>query len=184
MEKPEEVYVSVLIQRTVPSEKSGVIITSDLESGQPDSFTVAVSQGIGGAVNNEQAESFVVHIPTGKIRLLSEASASRMKTLDPAGGLREVPIHSRERILSPDEVVKLIELVKRAERKYDDLIGRDERTPMDIEFGFVNHKLTLFQVRPFVESAAAKKNRHLIGLDSGLQTRFYEPISLSALVTG
>lgn len=179
MKHPENVYVSVLLQKTVPVEKSGVIISADLENGDPESFTVAVSRGIGGAVNNEEAEQVIVHRPSSTVRLLSESSGSTMRIADPSGGLRIMPIKQRERILSKKELSTLIDLVDQVDRKYDSLIdSHDDKVPVDIEFGFIDGELRLFQIRPFAESMAAKKNRYLVDLDSELKGRFNEKITL------
>jgi len=43
MVHPEHVYVSVLLMKSVPSEKSGVMVTADLESGLPGWLSVAVN---------------------------------------------------------------------------------------------------------------------------------------------
>ena len=40
--------------------------------------------------------------------------------------------------------------------------------PADIEFGFLQGKLHLFQLRPFLESRRARGSEHLKSLDQGL----------------
>jgi len=39
--------------------------------------------------------------------------------------------------------------------------------PADIEFGFRDGKLALFQIRPFVESLRARRSQYLIDMDRG-----------------
>jgi phosphoenolpyruvate synthase/pyruvate phosphate dikinase len=50
MEQPEYVFPAVVVQRSFPSEKSGVMVTSDVDTGRMGWLTVAVSEGVGGAV--------------------------------------------------------------------------------------------------------------------------------------
>ncbi|MDX1300620.1 MAG: PEP/pyruvate-binding domain-containing protein, partial [Pseudomonas sp.] len=48
MTKPEHVYPAVLLMRTVPVDKSGVMITRDVDSGDSGWLSVAINEGIGG----------------------------------------------------------------------------------------------------------------------------------------
>jgi hypothetical protein len=53
MHNPEHVYASVLLQKAVPADKSGVMVTADVDSGQMDWLTIAVNEGVGGAVSGQ-----------------------------------------------------------------------------------------------------------------------------------
>src|SRR5690606_28438327 len=68
MDQPEHVYVSVLLHRSVPNEKSGVLITADVDSGNREALTVAVSPGVGGGVDGEAAESVLIDTRSGDRR--------------------------------------------------------------------------------------------------------------------
>ena len=57
MKGPEHVYPAVLLLRTVPSDISGVMITQDVDTGDPNVLSVAVNEGVGGAVEGQAAES-------------------------------------------------------------------------------------------------------------------------------
>ena len=57
MKGPEHVYPAVLLLRTVPSDISGVMITQDVDNGDPGVLSVAVNEGVGGAVDGQAAES-------------------------------------------------------------------------------------------------------------------------------
>ena len=46
-----DVYPLVLLLESVPSEKSGVLITSGLQEGRPEDLTVVTAEGVGGAVD-------------------------------------------------------------------------------------------------------------------------------------
>ena len=43
--------------------------------------------------------------------------------------------------------------------------GFEKDVPLDIELGFKNDKLWLFQIRPFVESKKARSSTYLNNLD-------------------
>jgi hypothetical protein len=51
--------------------------------------------------------------------------------------------------------------------------------PADIEFAFREGKLFLLQIRPFVESGAARESLYLTTLDNGLRTRRFATVSLA-----
>ncbi len=45
-----------------------------------------------------------------------------------------------------------------------------EQAVADVEFGFVDDKLILFQIRPFVENAGARSNARLVAMDESLRS--------------
>ena len=57
MKGPEHVYPAVLLLKTVPSDISGVMITQDVDTGDQGVLSVAVNEGVGGAVEGQAAES-------------------------------------------------------------------------------------------------------------------------------
>ena len=59
--------------RSVPVEKSGVMVTQDIETGQSGWLSIAVNEGVGGAVDGQAAESLRVHMESGKVILLAQA---------------------------------------------------------------------------------------------------------------
>ena len=50
MTQPQHVYTSILLLESVPSGKSGVLVTRDIDSGNRDFLSVVVNEGLGGAV--------------------------------------------------------------------------------------------------------------------------------------
>ena len=85
---PEHVYPAVLLMPTVPSEKSGVMVTQDLDTGDRSVLSVAVNEGIGGAVDGQAAESLRIDTRTGAVRVLATATAPRRMLPRLGGGLR------------------------------------------------------------------------------------------------
>ena len=162
----ENVYPSVLLLRSVAVEKSGVLVTVDIDTGQAGSLSIAVNEGIGGAVAGQRAEELRVDVTTGEVRLLAEAAQPTRQVLRPGGGLERVPVSGGERVLTDREIEKLITLAADLPRHFASL--RDAAgvpVPADVEFGFLRGELKLFQVRPFAESKATLGNAYLIGLD-------------------
>lgn len=170
-----EVYPSVLLQRSVPSEKSGVVITSGLEHGGDDALTVATGEGVGGAVDGESAETLVVG-PDGRITLLSQARAATRQLLDEqGGGTRIVPARRPEHLLGEDEIRELARVV-RAWEAHAREGGR--REIWDIEFGFAGGKLWLFQARPFVRFRDSDSRRRLDLLDREAAANANRPVPM------
>jgi hypothetical protein len=169
---PLHVYPSVLLLRSVPVEKSGVMVTVDVDTGRPGWLSIAVNEGIGGAVAGQAAEELRVDQATGRVRLLAEATAPTKRRLRPEGGLAVVAASGSERILEQPEIDRLIalagELPDRVPTLCDD---QGRRLPADVEFGFLHGKLALFQIRPLVDSPATRRNAFLASLDRRLPGR-------------
>jgi len=187
MEQPEHVYPAVLLLKTFASEKSGVLVTADVENGDRGWLSIAVSEGVGGAVDGQAAEELRVRRATGEVRLLAQATAPLRAEPDPAGGMRKVPASGRAQVLEPVEIEQLRTLADDVEQRFPMPATQDKRpAPADIEFGFRDGKLALFQIRPFVESQRARRSQYLIDIDrSGASGRdrvvdLHEPPSVGA----
>ena len=83
------VYPSVLLLRSVPSDKSGVIATVNLDTGEDD-ITVNVSEGVSAVVDGGIAESLLLK-PDGTVRLLEQARGTYRKALKTGGDFENVP---------------------------------------------------------------------------------------------
>src|SRR5207249_12162736 len=112
----DKVYPSVLLLLSVPSEKSGVIATVNLETGEDD-ITVNVSEGVSAVVDGGVAESLLLK-PDGSVRLLEQARGTYRKMLRPGGDFQNVPVSGNDTVLMPDEIRQLGERVSEAKRKY------------------------------------------------------------------
>jgi hypothetical protein len=166
MDQPEHVYPAVLLQKTFASEKSGVLVTADVETGDRQWLSIAVSEGVGGAVEGQAAEELRVNRDTGAVRLLAQATAPLRAEPVPTGGMRKVPASGREHVLEPDDIEQLRVLAADVERRFPlAAMQRGKKPPADIEFGFREGKLALFQIRPFVESQRARRSQYLIDID-------------------
>ncbi len=163
--RPEEVYTSILLMKSVPVDKSGVLVTTDLAT-RGEGLTVATSWGVGGAVDGEVAETLVLR-PDGSVTLVGEAKAPYRRRLTPGGGVDWVPAPAG-RVLTDADQSALRRLAAEVEEKLAPATGADGRPlPWDIEFGFVDGELTLFQIRPLVERGQLKADRILEPLVAG-----------------
>ncbi|NLF25513.1 MAG: phosphoenolpyruvate synthase [Deltaproteobacteria bacterium] len=166
MSKPEEVYISTLLMQSVPVEKSGVMVVADVETGDPNYLTVAANFGIGGVVSNQAAETLRISRRDGTVRLYSSAAAHSKTVLDPQGGIQKVTLDRRERVLTELELIKLHNFAKQLPDRYPRIVdGSGKVVPAEIEFGFRLRQLSLFQIRPFLQSVKRKEMEYLRGLD-------------------
>lgn len=153
LSNPDDVFSSVLLMESVPSEKSGVMVTADLTGADiKDALTISVAWGVGGAVDNESAASYLI-TKTDKT-LLSEAKAPYQRYLKSEGGVGWKPAASGP-ILTDAEAAELRKLAKEVIDRYPpSLDSEGAPLPFDIEFGFANGKLNLLQIRPLVQRGA------------------------------
>lgn len=166
MDLPQHVYASVLLMLSVPSEKSGVMVTHDIDTGNTQWLSVAINEGVGGAVDGQAAESLRINTQTGDVKTLAQATAPWRRVINSTGGVGKELVVSTDVVLRPDEIKQLITLAKDLPNRYPAIVDASGNpAPADIEFGFVKGKLRLFQIRPFLESAKARSNEYLNNLD-------------------
>ena len=149
LSNPEQIYASVLIMKSVPATKSGVLVTSNLADRSRPGLTASAAWGVGGAVAGEAAETVVI-LPE-RVEVLSEAKSPFQRQVAATGGVSWSPAASGP-VLTPAEIDQLRGLAVEVGEKYVPVLDDDGRPrPWDIEFGFVDGELTLFQIRPLVE---------------------------------
>jgi len=166
VDRPDQVYVSILLLKSVPVEKSGVMVTADVENGTPGWLSVAVSEGVGGAVSGQRAEELRINLKNGQVQLLAHATEPFKRILWPKGGVVSVPASGTEAVLSRSDITQLMALAEGLPQRFPWLKDKDGHpVPADVEFGFARGQLYLFQIRPYLESSKAKQNRYLWHLD-------------------
>ena len=180
MTEPEYVFPAVVVQRAFASEKSGVLVTLDVGSGDPKWLTIATNEGVGGAVDGQAAESLLVDAKSGGARLLAQATAPTKKVLAPGGGLAIVPTSGDDVVLERSELKQLVRLARDIPKRVASL--RDpasgEPHPADVEFAFRDGELALLQIRPFNESRGAQRSQYLAQLDAALRERGDQTVSI------
>lgn len=168
MESPQHVYPSILIMQTVANEKSGVMVTQDIDSGDLNSLSVAVNEGVGGAVDGQSAESLRIDVRDGMVRLLAAATAPFRKVPSAKGGINKLPVSGSDTILKADEIRQLLQFAKELPSTFPALVDDSgNAVPADVEFGFYKGQLQLFQIRPFLHDKKAQANSILINMDKG-----------------
>ncbi|RKZ91237.1 MAG: phosphoenolpyruvate synthase, partial [Gammaproteobacteria bacterium] len=170
MESPEHVYPAVLLLHSVANDKSGVMVTQDIDTGNMEILSVAVNEGVGGAVDGQSSESIRIDTRDGSVRLLATATAPWRHVPSSKGGVDKLPASGAETVLQPDEIKQLIVFSKELLVKFPPIVDdKGKRAPADVEFGFLDGKLQLFQLRPFLQSDKAQANQYLIEMDKSLQ---------------
>jgi hypothetical protein len=170
MTQPEHVYTSILLLESVASDKSGVLVTQDIDTGNRGVVSVAVNEGLGGAVDGQAAESLRIPLDGSPVQVLATATAEWKRVPDPKGGLNILPTSGSDTVLQPHEIEQLIRFAQELPEKFP-AITDDEGNPApaDVEFGFVNGNLRLFQLRPFLDSKMARGIGYLQQMDARLQ---------------
>jgi len=157
---PENVFPSLLIIPTVNVDKSGVMITKGITSGNDDDITVAFSRGAGGAVEGQAAETYLL-AKNGENILLSPSREIRFNVLPETGGSTKGISYFQNPILEQNDLVMLRVLASEIKSKLKSEGNNSPIGPQDIELGFLNEKIWLFQIRPFVENKNAAKSEYL-----------------------
>jgi hypothetical protein len=166
IDEPLWVLPSIIVLESIASEKSGVVITADVNSGAPDKILVATSEGVGGAVDGTPAETLLWS--KDGVELLAMFKSPFRQILKPDGGVEVVRSTGSERVLSDEELDKLVKTTLAIEQGLEPSLDANGRPrPWDIEFGFTDGKLWLFQSRPFVGSDEVANLSALAVLDEG-----------------
>ncbi|MDJ0866623.1 MAG: PEP/pyruvate-binding domain-containing protein [Myxococcota bacterium] len=182
MVDPEYVMPAVVIQLAYPSLKSGVMATVDVETGSHDWLTVAVNEGVGGAVDGQAAESLKIPLGAGEVRLLAQATAPQRTVLLAAGDMGHEPASGADAVLQPGEIAQLVSLARRVSDFPSLHPEGGEALAADVEFGFgEGERLVLLQLRPLVESRSARQDTHLRELDRVFEQRGDLEVALDAV---
>ena len=168
MANPEHVYPSVLLLKSVAVDKSGVMLTLDTETGNRNFMTIAVNNGIGGAVQGESAEELSIDADSEKVILLNDSTSAEQRVLSAKGGLVKQQLAADGRVLWHHEIKQLIQFSHELKAKFPQKDDLGIITAADVEFGFDQGRLVLFQVRPFLQNRRVKKNHYLNTLDQAL----------------
>ncbi|THH41357.1 PEP/pyruvate-binding domain-containing protein [Neolewinella litorea] len=157
---PENVFPSILIIPSVDVDNSGVMITKGVTTGNDDDITVAFSRGAGGAVDGQAAEAYLLE-HTGRFILQAPARERMHRRLPVTGGSVMVASAFDERILNRKNLEELYVLGQRVEEIMPKAPGVRTEGPFDVELGFKDDKIWLFQIRPFVENDNAQRSEYL-----------------------
>jgi hypothetical protein len=182
MDTPEHVYPAVLLLQSVSNDKSGVMVTQDIDTGDRNVLSVAVNEGVGGAVDGQSAESLRINTRDGSVDVLAMATAPWRRNPVSSGGVEKVPTSGSDTVLQPDEIRQLIQFAKELPQKFPSITDDEGNpAPADVEFGFLNGKLNLFQLRPFLESKQARGSSYLNNMDKALAGRLDQTVKMQEI---
>jgi hypothetical protein len=157
LNNPENVYPSIVVIPGVNNDCSGVMITKGVSSGRTDEITLAMSRGVGGAVEGQLAETWAIR-KGGAHQLIAPSRELYYNSLLPAGGTRVMGTSLEEPIMGERRIQQVnafsTELINTMQ-------SRGIEGPYDVELGFKDNKIWLFQVRPFVENKGALSSDYL-----------------------
>jgi phosphoenolpyruvate synthase/pyruvate phosphate dikinase len=156
---PEYVFPSIVVIPGVNNDYSGVVITTGINEGSKNDMTVAFSRGVGGAVDGQAAETRL--ITKNSYKLLSPAREPSYLSLPKTGGTKVNYTSFEKPILNKKNMQSIRYLVDEVRVKVPERTDPDYKGAYDMEMGFRNDKLWLFQIRPFVENKKAKNSEYL-----------------------
>ncbi len=166
---PENVFPSILIIPSVDADYSGVLITKGLGGGDETDATIAFSRGVGGAVDGQAAESWLIKA-NGRYQLMTPARESRYTAIPATGGTVKPTTSFNDRILSEANLANLRTLKDTLIKQLPKNAGTESMGALDVELGFKNNKIWLFQVRPFVENRQALSSGYLQSISPSVST--------------
>ena len=157
---PENVFPSILIIPSVDVDNSGVLITKGIVSNKENDLTVAFSRGAGGAVEGQAAEAYLLKA-NGDNVLLAPAREKEFNRLPSTGGTAKKSTTFEKSILNQQNIEDIRKLAETIRQKIPKETESDYEGAYDVELGFNNDKLWLFQIRPFVENKRALSSEYL-----------------------
>jgi hypothetical protein len=163
LNNPENVFPSILIIPSVDVDYSGVMITKGINSGSEEDLTVAFSRGAGGAVDGQSAETRLLSYSDQDL-LLTPARQPDFLRLPTSGGTSTYTTTFESEILNNQNIASIKEIAKKIRTKMKEETATDYDGAWDVELGFANDKLWLFQIRPFVENKNAKSSSYLTSI--------------------
>jgi hypothetical protein len=160
LSNPENVFPSILVIPSVDVDHSGVLITKGISSGNDNDLTVAFSRGAGGAVDGQAAEQYLIRMDE-TYDLLAPAREPRYNRLPFSGGTLRQTASFNNRVLSEADIHQICELAEKIRETLPKETNSDYKGAYDVELGFKDGKLWLFQIRPFVENKKALSSGYL-----------------------
>jgi len=134
---------AVIIQKMVDADASGVAFSADPTTGQRSVVVVNAVFGLADALVSGEVEGDVHRVQQQQIieRAIAEKPTAQRQSQH--GGIKTEPLSNEQKanaVLNNDSVLKITQLVKKAERLFD--------RPQDIEWAIEDEKLYLLQSRP------------------------------------
>ncbi len=143
---PAEMPVAVVVQRMIPSQKSGVIFTADPATGAAEQVVLEAAWGLGEVVVGGQVtpDHYVVNKHSGAVVEHHVAEKEFLLEALPEGGTRRVELEhdprARSAVLTDGDLATLVRLALASEQHYG--------APQDMEFAIADGETFITQTRP------------------------------------
>ncbi len=149
-----KVYIAVVVQEMVESEKAGVMFTVNPSTGE-DVALIEGSWGLGEAVvsGSVTPDTYYVDKKSNEVLNFSIADKKVMFEKLPNGETKQVDVPEElrnKRVLSEAELVELTEMGKRIQKHYG--------APQDTEWAFYDNTLFMLQSRPITTLDESSSN--------------------------
>ena len=118
-------------------------------------------------MEGQAAESYLLR-HTGENQLLSPARELRYTLLPESGGTKKGITSLNLSLLQAADLQQLRGVATEIRKRARDSAGQPYSGALDVELGFYNGKIWLFQVRPFVENKRARSSDYLQKMDPQL----------------
>lgn len=156
-----KVYIAVVVQQMVDSDKAGVMFTVNPSTGENVAL-IEGSWGLGESVvsGTVTPDNYVVNKDNNEILNIVISDKKTMFANDAEGTSVQVPVPEEkrnERVLPDDELIELVEMGKRVQAHY----GK----PQDTEWAFHNGNLFLLQSRPITTLGNAEEKSEDVDLE-------------------
>ena len=136
---------AILIVASLPATAAGVLVTRNLfEPSNDHTYTINAQRGLGLRVVDGRTtpEQVVYNLRFPATKLISKSADTTMLVLGGAGGVKEVPVTSREAVLTHPRVRTLVGVVK----KIRPLFPYD----LDVEWVLQDERFYIVQARAFL----------------------------------
>ena len=160
----------------IDADMSGVMITKGLSVGTSADVTVAFSLGVGGAVDGQVAETWLLG-SNGRYTLLNPAREPFFRTIPPTGGTGTGRATYEDRVLAPKHLDALAAMAAELRSRLPGSPGVGTSGPFDVELGFKDDRIWLFQVRPFVGNSVAQSSAYLLSLSRPVPASVAVPLT-------
>jgi len=177
MDKPEHVYTAILLHKSVPADKSGVFVTTDVFDGQDDKISVVLNEGVAGGVDGLSAESLRIDRSTASVERMASATAPYKRVLLDKGGSASVATTGSAVLLSADNVRALLDF----SANVGDWFSDEPNAIADVEFAFYQDKFIPLQIRPLVDPPSGNLEVRLQQMDEALLKNAATSVDLSQL---
>ena len=117
------------------------MVTQDVDTGDRNTLSVAVNEGVGGAVDGQAAESVRIDRNIGAARADgAPPRAARKMVPQPKGGIAKLPVSGTDTLLEPGEVKQLIAFADAIPKQFPQLGEDGKPVAADVEFAFVGRE--------------------------------------------